>query len=73
MDKYFLNTGTITRASRGRDILRKNGIAAYVQAARGSLAAGGCGFGVVVNGSPERAQRILNGASIPVTAITRIA
>ena len=72
MDKYFFNTGTVTRASKGRDILRRNGIEAYVQAAGGRLSATGCGFGIVINGSPDRAKHILQKSSIPVVNITRL-
>ena len=70
MDKYFLNTGTVTKASRGRDILRQNSISAYVQAARGNLATAGCGFGIVVTGRPDKAVRILQNASVAVLSVT---
>lgn len=72
MDKYFINTGTVTKASMARDILRRNGMGAYVLAARGNLASTGCGFGVVVaTPSPEKAKALLLGAGIGIAGITR--
>ena len=72
--KYFINTGTVTNASRGRDLLRKNGIAAYVEAAKGNLASTGCGYGITVTNkdSVERARRILGNHNIRVFDIAPI-
>jgi len=73
MKKRFLNTGTITKASRGRDILRRNGIAAYVQAARGSLSSSGCGYGIIIGSSTlERAIRLLKTAGIEISGIVAL-
>lgn len=72
--KYFINTGTVTNASRGRDILRKNGIAAFVETAKGALASTGCGYGITVGSkqAAEKAQQILGSNGIRVFGISPI-
>lgn len=70
MDYYFLNTGTITKASSGRDILRKNRIWAYVKAANGNLAASGCGYGIVIRKADKpRATALLQSNRINIISI----
>ena len=72
MDKYFINTGTVTKASMARDTLRQNGINTYVLSARGNLSAVGCGFGVVVpGGALEKAKVLLQRARIGIVGITQ--
>ena len=72
MDKYFINTGTVTKASMARDTLRRNGINTYVLSARGNLSAAGCGFGIVVAGvALEKAKALLQTAKIGIMGITR--
>lgn len=72
--KYFINTGTVTNASRGRDLLRRNGIAAYVDTAKGTLASTGCGYGIVVTSreAAEKAKRLLNSAGIKIIGTSSI-
>ena len=71
MDIYFINTGTVTNASKARDLLRSRGISAYVQASGGNLSAAGCGYGIVVGaGSLEQAKKILKTSGIAVVSIT---
>lgn len=71
MDKYFFNTGTVTRASRGRDFLRMRGFNAYVQSAKGNLGTSGCGFGIVVaTNSPQKVRSVLQDAGISVSNVT---
>lgn len=73
MEKKFLNTRTITKASKGRDILRKNGINAFVQAARGNLSANGCGYGIVISAAAlERARYLLKNAGVEIIGISTL-
>ncbi len=65
MEKNIFITRTITYAVKGREILRKNGIKAYVQR---SFAADriGCGYGIVAVGSVEKISSILGSAGIKI-------
>lgn len=45
MNKYIINTGTITYALRGRDALRSRGYTAYMHRMTGKSAVG-CGYSV---------------------------
>ncbi len=71
MDRYFFNTGTITKASTGRDILRKVGINATAKSAKGISPTMGCGFGIVVGRKDaDRARRTLKQHGIGILAET---
>lgn len=50
MNKYFIATGTVTYAMKGREILRKNGFSAEVKRLSGNMKGFGCGYGLVTYG-----------------------
>ena len=57
MDKNIINSGTITYATRGRDILRSYGYKAYVFRTEGKSAIG-CGYSISTNCSKQEIERI---------------
>lgn len=65
LNKFFIVTGTVTYAAKGREILRRNGIKAYVQR---SFAADriGCGYGIVAVGDMQNILSILGKADVKV-------
>ncbi len=71
MDKNLFVTGTVTHAARGRDLLRKSGIKAYVER---SFAADriGCGYGIVAVGNKEKIAEKLNSAGIKVLDVKKL-
>lgn len=69
MEKYYLTIGSVTRAIMARDILRKNGINASTAKTPAGLSKSGCGYSVVVFGSPTRSVEILSNNNIKVTGV----
>lgn len=71
MEKYLFATGTVTHAVRGRDILRKSGIQAYVER---SFAADriGCGYGIIAVGNKQNIAEKLSSAGIKVLDVKRL-
>ena len=65
LDKFFIVTGTVTHAAKGREILRKSGIKAYAQR---SFAPDriGCGYGIVAVGDIRNILSILSQADVKV-------
>lgn len=68
MEKYIINTGTITYALRARDILRNNGYSAYMFRNSGKDTVG-CGYAVKVTGNKNAIVKILNNAGIKYNSI----
>lgn len=58
MKRYFVITGTITYAIKGRDVLRRSGF--HAELTRTVHAGGnvGCGYGIITNCDPDRIQNI---------------
>ncbi len=60
MGKTVLLLGSVTYALRGRDLLLRHGIRAYVERLpRTNGAARGCGYGVAVPRRAEEAEQLL--------------
>ena len=70
MEKYLFSTGTVTYAIKAKDILRRKGIAAYVERSM-SKDRIGCGYGVVVNSDRETAEQILKQAGIKILDVKK--
>lgn len=67
MKKQLLQVSSITYAIKGRDILRKQGIKAYVERTPGELDREGCGYSIYVKGDTDAAESILKSAGIKVS------
>lgn len=57
--------GSVTNAMRGKELLAKNGLTAYVGRVKPD-AATGCGYTLTVTGDQEKATRLLAAAGIRV-------
>lgn len=71
MKSYFIITGTVTYALRGRDVLRNAGYVPNVQRTQHKYKNAGCGYGIVINGDVDYAVQLLkaNGVKILGTEV----
>lgn len=65
MGKPVILLSSVTYAMKGRELLMKQGIKAYVERIPGSSASG-CGYGLYVPRGVEEAQRILSDNGIRI-------
>lgn len=65
MEKYIFSTGTVTYAIKAKDLLRKKGIAAYVERSMAKDRIG-CGYGVVATSDRNTAEQILRQGGIKI-------
>lgn len=68
MEKNIINTGSITYAIRGRDVLRANGCKAYMFRKSGKEAIG-CGYSISTECDEEKIVRILDEYGIKYISI----
>ncbi len=68
MDKNIINSGSITYALRGRDVLRNNGCKAYMFRNSGKSAVG-CGYSISTNCSKQDIERILQKEKVKYISI----
>ena len=66
MNSYFIITGTVTYALRGRDILRNKGYSANVKRVQHKYNNAGCGYGIVISGDVEQAIQLLKSNGIKI-------
>ncbi len=64
----IINTGTITYALRGRDLLRSKGYKAYMKRNSGKNAIG-CGYTIITDCSKEKIVELFNLSSIKYVSI----
>lgn len=60
----IINVSSVTYAIKGRDILRRNGIYAYVERGLNDPSRKGCGYHIVVKGDREEVVNILKANNI---------
>ena len=60
MNKELIYIGSVTQAMKGRDLLKKHGIAAHIERSAVDLDTGGCGYSImVVDENRAKAELIL--------------
>ena len=64
--KIIIVTGTVTYAIKGRDALRRKGIAAKVERKSSMNEGAGCGYTVVTSGDKGKILDILNEAGVKI-------
>jgi hypothetical protein len=69
MKRYLIQTGTVTYAIKGRDLLRRKGIKAKIER-KTTAKAQGCGYAIVVDGDIVEAQKILRENGVKILDIT---
>ncbi len=58
MKRYFIITGTVTYAIKGRNALRHSGYSAEISRMTNANENVGCGYGVITNCTPETAMEL---------------
>ncbi|MBQ0083798.1 MAG: DUF3343 domain-containing protein [Clostridiales bacterium] len=71
MEKYSIATGTVTAAIRGRDLLRNNGIKAYIERSSAPDKIG-CGYTVVAQGNLQTIKELLEKSGIKIHDVKTI-
>ena len=71
MEKIAISTGTVTYAIKGRDLLKKIGIKAYVERAVGPEKIG-CGYRIIAVGNRQKILDVLNQNSIKILDVKNI-
>lgn len=67
----YINTGSVTLAQRGTDILRKNGYKPAIKRIVNTSKTGGCGYTIVVESENEEPIEILEQNRIRVKSVER--
>lgn len=71
MKEYIISTGTVTYALKGRDILRKKGIKAYVERITSGKGSAGCGYAIITEGDLKQAEKLLKEAGVKILEINQ--
>ncbi len=66
---YIINTGSITGALKGRDILRKNGFKSRVEKQASNKS--GCVYAIFFTGNLQKAEEILRNNGIKILEISK--
>ena len=69
MKEYIITTGTVTYALKGRDLLRRNGIKAYVERITSGKGSAGCGYAIIVESELKRAKDLLSNGGVKILEI----
>lgn len=70
MNTHIIFTGTVTYASKAKELLQRKGFKANIKRITGSKNTG-CGYAVVVTGDINEAERILRENHIKILSIER--
>ncbi len=69
MGNKLLLVGSVTYAMKGKELLLKHGISATVEKTPKRAGVAGCGYGIVPEGSADRAEDILSKHGIKVIGV----
>lgn len=69
MKKYVIATGTVTHAIKGRELLKKQGIAAETERMKYGTESYGCGYGIVTGGNIEEIEKLLKRNNVKIIKI----
>ncbi len=69
MARFYITTGSITYAIKGRDVLRNKGYKVWIERKSQGLSSGGCGYNIVLNGDISQAKRELNDAGVKILGV----
>ena len=58
----IFNVSSVTNAMRGKSLLERNGIRAYVSRTIDENGNNGCGYSIAAQSDPERAEQLLTSA-----------
>lgn len=66
MDKVIFNISSVTNAMRGKSMLERHGIRAYIGRSVDANGNNGCGYSIHVYGNTAAAERILRSIGIQI-------
>ncbi len=70
MDGRYIHIGSVTNAMRGKKLLEKNGIRAFVNRSAHPQDGDGCGYSLFVSRTDGQAERILRSGGIAVRRVS---
>ena len=72
MQRYIISVGSVTYAIKGRDLLRKSGIKAFIERKINKNGSVGCGYVIVAEGSRDRIIGLLTNSGVKIFEINGI-
>ena len=72
MRRHIISVGSVTYAIKGRDLLRKMGVKAYIERKTNANGGVGCGYVIVAEGNRESLVNALSDAEIKITEISSL-
>lgn len=73
MQRSIISVSSITYAIKGRDLLRKHGLRAYIERKTNANGNSGCGYVIVADGNREKISNALMNSGIKILQISSIA
>lgn len=73
MQRHIISVNSITYAIKGRDVLRKQGIKAYVEKKINANGNAGCGYVIIAEGNKNKILHILMHSNINIIETSSIA
>lgn len=72
MQRHTISVGSITYAIKGRDLLRKMGIRAYIERKTNTDGNVGCGYIIIAEGERNKIIKGLSNSNIKILGISSI-
>ena len=69
---HIISVKSITYAIKGRDVLRKHGIRAYVERKTNENGNVGCGYVLIANGNKNKIISLLNESGISIVGVNTV-
>lgn len=70
MQRHYISVNSVTYAIKGRDLLRKKGIQAYIERKTNVNGNVGCGYAIVATGNKNEIVKSLNNSKIKILEIS---
>ncbi|MBQ8741683.1 MAG: DUF3343 domain-containing protein [Clostridia bacterium] len=72
MQRHIISVSSITYAIKGRDLLRKQGIKAYIERKTNQNGNAGCGYVIVAEGNRQKITGALMNSGVKILEINSI-
>lgn len=72
LQRHTISVGSITYAIKGRDLLRKMGIRAYIERKTNTNGNVGCGYIIIAEGERNKIIKSLSNSNIKILGISSI-
>ncbi len=70
MANYYIHVGSITNAMRGKGLLEKKGVRAYVHRASNPADGDGCGYSLLVIDNVQLAEKVLRNGGVRIVRVS---